>query len=102
MSNKDAIFRAYIEKGNNGILIKELMKKRWWWHLVDQPEKANLVWTEWFSKGATSQMQEEREQTGSAMSYSPVTEGDEPRVASIRKILDESTFSKIRPRISLR
>jgi hypothetical protein len=34
------------------------MKKRWWWHLVDQPEKANLIWTEWFNKNAVLLMEE--------------------------------------------
>lgn len=56
VKNKDFVFRAYVEKGNNGVLVKELLKKRYWWHLVDQPEKANLIWTEWFNKPVVTLM----------------------------------------------
>lgn len=28
-------YKAYIEKGNNGLLVKSLLKKRWWWRLVE-------------------------------------------------------------------
>lgn len=30
-------FKAYIEKGNNGLLVKSILKKRWWWRLVETP-----------------------------------------------------------------
>jgi hypothetical protein len=36
VSNSETVFRAYVEKGNNGILVKELLKKRWWWHLEEK------------------------------------------------------------------
>ncbi len=70
--------------------------------MVDQPEKANFVWTEWFNRGATAQMSEERGNRDHSSHYSPQEEGDEPRVTSVRKILDESTFCRIKPHISLR
>ena len=41
------MFNAFIEKGNNGILVKEILKRRWWWHITDQPAKANMIWTHW-------------------------------------------------------
>lgn len=67
--NEETIFRAYVEKGNNGILIKELLKKRWWWHLEDDPTKANLIWTEWFNKAATTGMKCEEVKLGSETEY---------------------------------
>lgn len=78
------------------------MKKRWWWHLVDQPEKANLIWTEWFNKNAVVLMEESQGPKGNTASFSPPVLGDEPRVTSIRKILDPETFNRIKTRISLR
>lgn len=48
--NSESVFRAYVQKGNNGVLVKELIKKRYWWHLEDNPAKANLFWTEWFGQ----------------------------------------------------
>jgi hypothetical protein len=33
MTNAEWNFRAYVEKGNNGLIVKELLKKRWWWHI---------------------------------------------------------------------
>lgn len=40
------IRRAKIEKGNNGYLVKQIIKKRSWWNTTDQGNQANLVWTE--------------------------------------------------------
>lgn len=58
LSKMSFLFRAYVEKGNNGVLVKELLKKRGiWWHLVDQPEKAEYsIWTEWFNKPVVTLM----------------------------------------------
>jgi hypothetical protein len=94
-----------VEKGNNGVLVKELLKKRWWWHLDDKPGKANLFWTEWFNSSHTREMPEIRidraPTVGEDYNYRN-NQGIEPKVQSIRMIVDEETFSKIKPRISLR
>ena len=46
IKNPEYNFRAYVEKGNNGILVRELLKKRWWWHIEERDiTKANLIWT---------------------------------------------------------
>lgn len=44
-------YKAFIAKGNNGMLIKQALRKRWWWTLVDELEKEgdpplNLIWTQ--------------------------------------------------------
>lgn len=44
--NFQRIRRAKIEKGNNGYLVKQIIKKRNWWNTTDQGNDANLVWTE--------------------------------------------------------
>lgn len=42
-------YKAYICKGNNGVLVKGLLKSRPWWSVVSLAEvaSANLTWTEW-------------------------------------------------------
>jgi tubulin--tyrosine ligase len=46
-NKKQITFKAYIDKGNNGLLLKSIVKRRWWWHLVDEIDSCNLLWTEW-------------------------------------------------------
>ena len=65
------------------------MKKRWWWHLEEQPNKANLLWTEWFNKAFVSQMQEQPKKDNTMMTnYTPMISAYEPKMTSVRKILD--------------
>ena len=54
LSNKVAIFpendaqyKCYICKGNNGLLVKSILKNRPWWALrsASDIENCNLVWT---------------------------------------------------------
>ena len=42
------MYKCYIGNGNNGFLIRNLIKTRWWWTCVDSPESAdiNFIWTE--------------------------------------------------------
>ncbi len=39
-------YKFYVGKGNNSLLIKSLMKRRFWWTLEEDPKKANFVWTQ--------------------------------------------------------
>ena len=40
------IFKAYVGKGNNGLLVRGIIKSRWWWQMVDKDDPAvNFVWT---------------------------------------------------------
>ena len=39
-------YKFYVGKGNNSMLIKSLMKRRFWWEKVDDPKQANFVWTQ--------------------------------------------------------
>jgi hypothetical protein len=45
----DLQYRAYICKGNNGLLVKSILKSRPWWSLRSHSEvdSCNLVWSEW-------------------------------------------------------
>jgi hypothetical protein len=45
----DLQYKAYICKGNNGLLVKSILKSRPWWSLRSQneAEACNLVWSEW-------------------------------------------------------
>lgn len=42
-------FKAYICRGNNGSIVKTVLKKRWWWTLVTKcdPEDCDFIWTQW-------------------------------------------------------
>jgi hypothetical protein len=35
-----------VGSGNNSLMIKALLKRRFWWSLSDKPEGCNLVWTQ--------------------------------------------------------
>lgn len=39
-------YKGYVARGNNGQIVKQLMKNRFWWLLSDQMEveKLNLIW----------------------------------------------------------
>lgn len=39
-------YKFYIGPGNNSMLVKSLMKRRFWWVQVDDPKQANFVWTQ--------------------------------------------------------
>lgn len=43
--NYQRIRRAKIEKGNNGFLVKQMIKKRIWWNTTDEIVDANMIWT---------------------------------------------------------
>lgn len=57
-------YKAWIGEGNNGNLIKSLLKRRFWWTILDEkPQKANFLWTqlknnEYFTKQPKSDMWE--------------------------------------------
>jgi len=46
---KNNTFKAYIWRGNNGRVVKTVLKKRWWWTIVDKwdPEEWDFIWTQW-------------------------------------------------------
>jgi hypothetical protein len=37
-----------VGKGNNGMLIKDLLKKRWWWNISEEKGKRfnSFIWTQ--------------------------------------------------------
>lgn len=43
----DRRYRAWVGPGNNGMLIKELLKRRFWWQIVEERNiNLNFVWTQ--------------------------------------------------------
>ena len=42
-------YKYFIGKGNNTLLLKTLMKQRWWWAPVESQEDTNVnfIWTQW-------------------------------------------------------
>lgn len=47
--NKDQLsaYKAIITKANNGQIVKNCLKTRWWWQISENNEKLNLLWTSW-------------------------------------------------------
>jgi hypothetical protein len=40
-------YKAWVGSGNNGNLIKSLLKRRFWWNVVeDKTLNANFIWTQ--------------------------------------------------------
>lgn len=58
-------FKAYICKGNNGKIVKTILKKRWWWTLVDKwnPEEWDFIWTQWLKPKVINGIYEGRFET---------------------------------------
>ena len=44
-------FKAFIEKGNNGTVVKTILNKRSWWSIQDSHdenyESLEFIWTQW-------------------------------------------------------
>ncbi|CAD8098530.1 unnamed protein product [Paramecium primaurelia] len=40
------IYKAYVGKGNNGMLVRQIIKSRWWWSIQDEQEQCHFVWTQ--------------------------------------------------------
>lgn len=51
-------YKAYICKGNNGLLVKSIMKTRPWWSFRSSGDidGCNLVWTEWKRNKSINQL----------------------------------------------
>lgn len=54
-------YKSYIEKGNNGMLVRSVLKQRWWWTSVKKKEIANshLIWTQWRKNNIYSMLSEQ-------------------------------------------
>ena len=41
-------YRFFIGKGNNGVMVRTVLKQRWWWNYGSRKDdNLNLLWTEW-------------------------------------------------------
>lgn len=41
--------KFYVNRGNNGMLVRSIMKKRYWWTMLDREdvEECHVIWTQW-------------------------------------------------------
>lgn len=46
---EEGLYRAFVCKGNNGLLVRSILKNRPWWSFkaAADIDSCNLVWTEW-------------------------------------------------------
>ena len=45
-SDQETTYRAFVGFGNNSNLIKSILKRRYWWTLVDKPEGCHFAWSQ--------------------------------------------------------
>ena len=45
----EVLYKFYVCKGNNGLLVKSIFKTRPWWSFraANEIDSCSLVWTEW-------------------------------------------------------
>ncbi|CAI2359568.1 unnamed protein product [Moneuplotes crassus] len=46
---KKTIYKAYICRGNNGKVVKNMLKRRWWWSFTSKPDprECDFIFTQW-------------------------------------------------------
>ena len=44
--SKQCQYLFYVSRGNNSELIKEILKKRWWWKQADTAKEAHFLWSQ--------------------------------------------------------
>ena len=55
---EEALYKAYVCKGNNGLLVKSIVKTRPWWSFrsSNEIESCSFVWTEWKRNKSINQL----------------------------------------------
>ena len=50
MSNKQFHYKFHIGRGNNNLVVRQVIKQRWWWSMSnkeDMTARLNFLWTQW-------------------------------------------------------
>eukprot|EP01022_Parablepharisma_sp_SALTPOND_P013194 TRINITY_DN1741_c0_g3_i1.p1 TRINITY_DN1741_c0_g3~~TRINITY_DN1741_c0_g3_i1.p1 ORF type:complete len:989 (-),score=89.28 TRINITY_DN1741_c0_g3_i1:6849-9815(-) len=110
-------YRFYISTGNNGVMVRSILKQRWWWtYGKKSDENLNLLWTQWSKKSfiqalpskkqrsTTDIWKEERKSDTSTLTgnISIESEGDTtaskqtPRASKIAKTMQISSSSTVK------
>lgn len=63
VSHNLSYFNIYIEDGNNSELLKMLVRRRNGWRVVELPDNANLIWTQFYRKSILSKRLHKRDKT---------------------------------------
>ena len=46
-TSEETVYRAYIGPGNNSLMLKSILKRRFWWNIVEKPDsQCNFAWTQ--------------------------------------------------------
>ena len=69
-------FKAFIEKGNHGTLVKTVLNRRSWWSIKDSHdenyESWDLVWTQWLKQNIIDNLPTTDETVGIATAYNKI------------------------------
>jgi len=67
-SQKQIQYRFYIGTANNGVMVRSILKQRWWWtYGKKNDENLNLLWTQWSKKTFLQALPSKK--SGSAMPF---------------------------------
>lgn len=58
-------YKAYIGRGNNGTLVRGILKNRWWWTLAESSYDAGdiqLLWTQWRNADFVQHMKQDQQE----------------------------------------
>ena len=50
MNNKQFHYKFHIGRGNNNLVVRQVVKQRWWWSMSnkeDMTARLNFLWTQW-------------------------------------------------------
>ena len=57
VGNRGLQYKFFIGSGNNGIMIRNVLKQRWWWiYGAKNDENLNLLWTQWYKPKSISKL----------------------------------------------
>jgi hypothetical protein len=54
---------VYVEEGNNAELVKNLVRRRSGWRVVEIPDIANFIWTQFYRRGVLQKRLNKRQKT---------------------------------------
>jgi hypothetical protein len=58
-----SFFNVYVEEGNNAELVKNLVRRRSGWRVVEIPDIANFIWTQFYRRGVLQKRLNKRQKT---------------------------------------
>jgi hypothetical protein len=96
-SDQETTYRAFVGFGNNSNLIKSILRRRYWWVLVDKTEGCNFAWTQLKNNGIFREAQVSSQTDPSRLYYNSAELVDNTKTESITRLQDghERIFNSV-------